>query len=576
MNKVVVGIDFGTTGIGYAYSFSGENPNSITLSDLPGQSADNKVPSEIILDNYLKDVLAFGAECKGYISTNHQNEYEYYKDIKMNLYKRIYTIKSTNGKEADIELIITKMLKRVSENAITQIQRANKEIKKEDIKWVVTIPAIWEENSKQIMINASIEAGLIDKNTDKSLFLALEPEVAGIYYYISSLYGSEFNCEHIKEGKPYIICDIGGGTVDICTHRRIMNDNKTSELIEEYPPIGGDYGGNKINEEFIKRFIYEIFGEENVNKLKANTDETEDWNKFEKEIEEKKISCCENKPDFLTIDCALFQDLDPHKKDLDVYISEYNLKEISNKYKIKKKRRWELAFDSQIFYDIIKEISQKIFSKIEEIHNNVNTGYILITGAGSNNHVIANDLYNLSKEKKIKIEIETPPNPEISIMKGAVLFGFQSNIIRKRKAKYTLGISASKEWEVKFEGKGIKYTDEISGKDICINAFSKFITKNQYIDFRDVIRKDYKTKLSNPEIVFYRADKENCDFIDEKDENGELIVEEFGRVKFNFDKDFDEKNPEIYLTMKLGGTYIDVSAVYKKTRKKINTTQSFN
>ena len=26
--------------------------------------------------------------------------------------------------------------------------------------------------------------------------------------------------ENINEGKPYIICDIGGGTVDICTHRK--------------------------------------------------------------------------------------------------------------------------------------------------------------------------------------------------------------------------------------------------------------------------------------------------------------------------------------------------------------------
>ena len=65
MNNVVIGIDFGTSGIGYAYSFSGDNPNSIILSDFHGQSADNKVPSEIILDNYFEDVLAFGNECRG-------------------------------------------------------------------------------------------------------------------------------------------------------------------------------------------------------------------------------------------------------------------------------------------------------------------------------------------------------------------------------------------------------------------------------------------------------------------------------------------------------------------------------
>ena len=114
------------------------------------------------------------------------------------------------------------------------------------------------------MINASINAGLIDNNTDKSLFLALEPEVAGIYYYTISQEILSFKSSHIKEGKPYIICDIGAGTVDICTHRKININNINSELIEEYPPIGGDYGGQKINEEFIKRLIVEIFESEKI------------------------------------------------------------------------------------------------------------------------------------------------------------------------------------------------------------------------------------------------------------------------------------------------------------------------
>ena len=101
----------------------------------------------------------------------------------MNLYKKNYIIKSTNCKEADIEFIITKIFKEVSKKAIEQIKRKyDQSINKEDIKWVKIIAAILEEKSKAIMINASLSAGLIDNNTDLSLFLALEPQVDGIYY----------------------------------------------------------------------------------------------------------------------------------------------------------------------------------------------------------------------------------------------------------------------------------------------------------------------------------------------------------------------------------------------------------
>ena len=516
MTKVVVGIDFGTSGIGYAYSFSNKIDKIIVSNFL-----DNKIPSEIILDNDLRDILSFGDMCKHYIKTHDKDTYQYFKNIKMNLYNKIYTIKSTNGKEAFIEDIISKILKKISENAFLQIKNSLGEtLQKKDIKWIVTIPAIWEEKSKQIMINASINAGLIDNNTDKSLFLALEPEVAGIYYYTISQEILSFKSSHIKEGKPYIICDIGVGTVDICTHRKININNINSELIEEYPPIGGDYGGQKINEEFIKRLIVEIFGEEKVKKLQTNSTD-EDWVDFEKDIEELKKSCFSNEPCNLTLDCQLFAD-DLSIKSLDEYISEYDKNVHKYKYKIQKKKNWKLTFSSQVFIDITKELSQKIFSKIEEIYNNIGTGYILMTGAGSKNSLISNYLYDFAKEKNMKIEITNPPQPEISIIKGAVLFGFQSNIIRKRKSKYSIGIETDKSWDVKFEGKGKKIYNEAKKKYLCCNLFSKFITINQYIQFDEVIKHTYSVINQNTKFKFFKTKKDNCIFTNEKDEKGAI------------------------------------------------------
>lgn len=234
-----------------------------------------------------------------------------------------------------------------------------------------------------------------------------------------------------------------------------------------------------------------------------------------------------------------------------------------------------IVFPSKIFYDISKELSEKIFKKIEEIYNNVGTGYIIITGAGSKNYTITNNLYNFANEKKIKINIVTPSYPETAIIRGAVLFGFQNNIIRKRKAKYTLGIKVSNKWEEKYKGKGIKKYDEIAKEDHCKNLFSKIITINQYIPFDKIIKKNYKALNPNPEIIFYKTYKENCTFINEKDRNGKLIIFEFGKLDFNIGNDFDINNRDVIIEIRMGGTYIDGCAILKKNGKKLPIYLSF-
>ena len=65
----------------------------------------------------MKVVLAFGAECINFINTeDEKNSYEYFKNIKMNLYKKSFFIKSTNAKVCNIEKIIAKILVIVSQH----------------------------------------------------------------------------------------------------------------------------------------------------------------------------------------------------------------------------------------------------------------------------------------------------------------------------------------------------------------------------------------------------------------------------------------------------------------------------
>ena len=351
-----------------------------------------------------------------------------------------------------------------------------------------------------------------------------------------------------------------------------------SFLVEEYPPIGGDYGGNYINIELIKRLIVELFGEEKVEKLKTDT-KNEKWKEFEKKIEYLKQDFSEQEPYFCKLDCRLFKDKNAEiKKKLDDYISEYKQKHLQYKYDIRKNQddKWTLEFPSQIFTDITKEVATKIFKKLEEVNNNVKNALIIFTGAGSKNSNLINYILDFSQETKLNFKIRHTCKPELSILKGAVLFGFQNNIIKKRKSRYTIGIQLHKTWnENVHKNKGIKVYKELEKKYYCGNLFSKFITINEYIEFDQIISHDYVALEKKPSIVFYKTLKYDCTYIDEKDENNNLIIEKFGEVIFDIEKGFDINNRQVKIDMKMGGTYIYINAVYLKNGKNLEITQNF-
>ena len=76
--------------------------------------------------------------------------------------------------------------------------------------------------------------------------LALEPESAAIHCQHKATEVGR-GSERVLRPKNYLVVDIGGGTVDVASHR-IVGDR-----IEEIaPPVGNFWGGTTVNEEFSK------------------------------------------------------------------------------------------------------------------------------------------------------------------------------------------------------------------------------------------------------------------------------------------------------------------------------------
>ena len=109
---IIIGIDFSSCGITLVYGFLDDPKKEKYPGEFEEQGLNEKVSTEIILDDKLEKVLSFGNECNSFLSSYKDKKYHHFKNIKMNLYKRIYKIKANNSdKEVDIQYIITIILK---------------------------------------------------------------------------------------------------------------------------------------------------------------------------------------------------------------------------------------------------------------------------------------------------------------------------------------------------------------------------------------------------------------------------------------------------------------------------------
>ena len=130
-------------------AFNNTGKIELNYCGLQGTEGRNcKSPSEIIIDSEF-NTKKFGVHCKDYISQINENEY-YFTDFKMHLYENSFEIQPKNNqKKFPIIIIISKILTEVKLEALRKINHYDKSIKENDIKLVVTVPAIWDDKSNR-------------------------------------------------------------------------------------------------------------------------------------------------------------------------------------------------------------------------------------------------------------------------------------------------------------------------------------------------------------------------------------------------------------------------------------------
>lgn len=591
-----VGIDFGTSGTTFSYWLPKTNlaQGNISVKKWEGIGTANKMETEIILDEKF-DIKAFGrGACSNFVK-NSNKKYFYFSNVKMYLYKNEKEITDNYSNEKyPLNKVISKFLEKIKKEAIKEIKARQESLRnkslEDSIRWIITVPAIWSEQNKACMIEASKLAKLIKDTDDISNFFALEPEAAACFYSMSD------KAEKEILDNPYIICDIGGGTTDITTHERIKDEEGKYNINELYPPTGGAHGSREINKYILEEILVKkIFTQKAFDKIKEKMkQEGEDADDLKDEM--IRINDEINKfKEFFKLDNIN----GTHKISLKAFFKkgfdeEPNIEELVKKYNdnikedwkigIRSKNNWTLELPFKIINDLLQElIVDKAASYINKIINYLKNrkkdkkeikSVILAGGASANLSI-----FELFKKALPNLTVVVCDEPEIAVVKGAIHFAKNPYTISKRIARFSLGIKSVDNWGERYEKipGAIKVEDEKNNRWVCLNAFSVYYKKNRPINTNAEGKKFIFDMNSNhASIEFYKSDFDGPIYVvGQKDEKGNELTKEFGSLQFSVDN-FDINDTGVEIEIKLGGTSISAIVKYLKTGEQRNQTFNFD
>lgn len=124
---------------------------------------------------------------------------------------------------------------------------------------VVTVPAVWSERAKDLTLRAVSSANW---GTDK-ISLVTEPEAAAIYTLKWITQGAQKS--EVSVGDNFVLCDAGGGTVDLISYR-ITATTPTFSIQEAAIGNGDKCGATYIDKEFLT-WLQDLIGKEAYDKI---------------------------------------------------------------------------------------------------------------------------------------------------------------------------------------------------------------------------------------------------------------------------------------------------------------------
>ncbi|XP_060566322.1 heat shock 70 kDa protein 12A-like [Ruditapes philippinarum] len=418
---VVAAIDFGTTFSSWGFSFKHEfkiEPTKVKTKTWTGlESAISlKGPTTILIspDGQTFDSFGFDAETKYAELAEEQKHKEWYffKRFKMQLYDKIniqkdFTIEDATGKSLMAKTVFSLSIGYLKNDlmGMTKKQVIDQNISEDDIKWVLTIPAIWNDVAKQFMRESAEDAGI----KEERLIIALEPEAASIYCHLLPTTRNQDSLGQLQSGSKYVILDAGGGTVDITVHETTQSKELINLAISYSNETGAD--------------VMKSFKEDNV----------EEYMDLMRAFEIKKREAKPDKKVAIRIPVSLTDAVKAIRvTPVQTVIAESKYKDSIRLTGDKLKLNSDVI--NGFFQESLKKFSNHLTNLLQKPELD-ECETLLMVGGYSESLLLQQHITKTFPNMKIVV----PSDAGLAVLKGAVIYGHDPTVISQRVCKYTYG-----------------------------------------------------------------------------------------------------------------------------------------
>ncbi|KMP07396.1 hypothetical protein DIZ76_017150 [Coccidioides immitis] len=542
--QLIVGIDFGTTfsGVAYAFATNTEAREDI-ITEWPGAGIHikQKIPTVLYYDQYQK-VVGWGPDIAdalaptGYPKQGVQ-KVEWFKlqlMISGNTYIDPINLPPLPPGKSEIDVAADYLFKLRGAMRNQLLKTLGEVFTREErnIRYFLTVPAIWNDAGKAATRAAAIQAGFLRDENDNRLTLITEPEAAAMFCAKSGLLS-------LKMHDAILIVDCGGGTVDLIAYE--VEEEHPFSVCECTAGSGDSCGSTALNRNF-----------SNILRAKIRKMKLPDGSRTAGKVYAKCIMDFENriKADFRN---------NGQKWAVDVGIeADFPDAGIEEGY---------MTFTNeeilQCFEPVVNRILELVRNQIIAIQaqNRPLQNILVVGGFGASEYLFQQIKLHVPPQYQTKVV--RPMDSVAAIVKGAVTAGITERVVTSRVARRHYLMATLQPFKEGHHPEQYR-VPSLDGKDRCKYTRQIFVQKGERVKIGEPVKVSFFRQVAPGatlmyEDILYACDEDVCPEYTKDPRIKEVVTLTSDLSRKNLEKDFERMDTpqgtfyrvyfDIYLTL---------------------------